>query len=221
MLQTTSLNIYFISGLGADERTFQKLVLPPTWGIHYLPWLPADKNESLKDYCKKLSQLINTSEPFVVVGLSFGGVVAVELSKIIHPALTILISSVSTRQELPFIYKLIGASHIIKLIPAFLLTKKYPLTNWFFGMKSEAEKRLLKQIITSSSPAFYKWALNAILTWTNTTKPSGVFHIHGTADKIFPCRNTKADLLVKGGHFMVYSNAKTLSKIITEKIEAL
>ncbi|MEJ0082498.1 MAG: hypothetical protein WDM78_16440 [Puia sp.] len=76
-----TMNLYFISGLGADKRIFQNLVLPEVFKIYYIDWVTVSENESMESYCRRLSSQINTLEPFSLVGLSFGGVIAIEMSK--------------------------------------------------------------------------------------------------------------------------------------------
>ncbi len=222
MLQNGNVNVYFISGLGADERTFQKLVLPKHWSITHIPWLPIEQDETLLSYSTKLSKLFDTSKPFVVVGLSFGGIVAIELAKLLQPKLIILISSIATRQEMPFYFKKPGMLKLLNTVPTTLLNKASRFNYWFAGMKTTGEKKLIRDILYNTSPSFIKWAVNEIFLWENEVKPANVFHIHGTSDRIFFCHKTAADMKVKGGsHFMVYTKANLISKILSDKINEL
>ena len=93
------MNLYFISGLGADKRVFQKLEIPEPFIIHHVEWVPVQPEDSLSQYCSRLIEQLNLNEPFILVGLSFGGIVAMELSKKIKPAQTVLISSIASPQE--------------------------------------------------------------------------------------------------------------------------
>ena len=52
---------------------------------------------------------------------SFGGLIATEISKILKPKFTILISSVETKNELSRLIKLAGKSNLLELIPEKLL----------------------------------------------------------------------------------------------------
>ncbi len=86
------MNLYFISGLGADKRVFEKLVLPEIFTIRISNGC-GRKKRSLEHYCRRLSEQIDTSGSFSLVGLSFGGVIATEMSKFLRPVQTVLISS--------------------------------------------------------------------------------------------------------------------------------
>ena len=214
------MNVYFFSGLGADKRAFQKLVLPGDWNIKHVDWIPNQKNEPLEDYCKRLAASIDTSMPFSFVGLSFGGIVAIEIAKLLNPKKIIIISSISTKQELPMDLLgrfLLQKCRLFKLIPASVFKTANGFTHWYFGTKTKDEKQLLEQIIKDTPPSFAKWALGNILTWKNETRPANLLHIHGTADRIFPIKKTRCDIKIEGGgHFMVYSNAGEISKILSE-----
>jgi len=213
------VNLYFISGLGADERVFQKLTLPEQCKINHIKWPELSVNETLDSYCHKISEMIDTSQEFRLIGLSFGGIVATEISKFLKPKTTIIISSISTRYELPFYYKICGILGLNNWVPAFAMNKVYPFTYWYFGVTEPADKKILKQVIKDTSPKFLKWAINEILNWKNEIRPDNLFHIHGTNDKIFPFTQTKADkAVVNGGHLMVYTNANIVSDLIVARL---
>lgn len=214
------MNLYFISGLGADERVFQKLELPEQYRINHIKWPELSENETLQSYCHKVSEQIDRSQEFCLIGLSFGGIVATEITKFLKPKITIIISSISTRKELPLHYKICRFMGLHKLVPAFTMNKVYPFTYWYFGVTEPADKILLKQVIKDTSPKFLKWAINEILNWKNEIRPTNLYHIHGTNDKLFPFTKTKADKAVEnGGHLMVYTNANTLSDLIRASLD--
>lgn len=213
------MTVYFFSGLGADETVFQKLVLPSDWNVVHVIWLEVERKETLIEYCNRLSTQINTTETFSFVGLSFGGIVATELSKVISPKHLILISSISNKNELSFYYKIAGFLGLHKIIPATLLASTSFITFWFFGVKSKTEKALLRNAIKKTSPKFIKWAISQILSWKNKERLLNVFHIHGTADRLFWFLKVKADVRIeKGGHFMVYNRAEEISTFIVNEI---
>ncbi len=212
------MTVYFISGLGADERVFDKLTLPLNWDVQHIAWLPHLPNESLSSYCHRLSAAIDTPE-FVLVGLSFGGIVAVELAHFLNPKLTVLISSVATRRELPLLYRMIAKTKLDRLVPASFLKIPNSFLYRFFGTSAAEEKRLLRQTIANTNSRFLKWAIHEIINWTNSERPAPLFHIHGTNDHLFAIKNTNADVQIQGGgHLLVYDSADEISRILTEVI---
>lgn len=153
------MKIYGISGLGADKRVFEYLKFED----EFVPidWITPHKNESLENYALRLSKIINTKEQFGLLGLSFGGLIAVEISKQLKPQCTILISSVETRKDLPLIYRVLGKSKLLKIIPPSFFKPPKKLAYYFFGAKNKA---LLQSIINEADLRFVKWATQALLT---------------------------------------------------------
>ncbi|SFA59516.1 Pimeloyl-ACP methyl ester carboxylesterase [Pedobacter suwonensis] len=214
------MNTYFISGLGADQRIFSRLKLSEKITVIHIDWIDPHKNESLEAYAERLSQIIDTSRPFALVGVSFGGMIAVEMAKRLKPVATIIISSTMLSSHLPGLYRFAGKFKLLKFIPAKFLKASNKLTqHYFFGTKSSNEKILLNRIIEDTDPHFLKWAIGSILSWRNKTVPERIYHIHGTQDKILYARIAKPDFVINNGtHFMVYQNAKQISGIIDQLI---
>lgn len=214
------MNTYFISGLGADRRIFSKLKLSEKIKVIHIDWIDPHKNESLEAYAERLSRVIDTCQPFALVGVSFGGMIAVEIAKILQPVATIIVSSTMLSQHLPALYRFAGKLKLLKFIPARLLKASNQLTqHYYFGTRSGSEKTLLGRIIKDTDPHFLKWAIGSILSWQNKTKPERIFHIHGTNDKILYSKKAIPDFVIENGtHFMVYQNAKIISGIIDDLI---
>lgn len=157
----------------------------------------------------------------ILIGLSFGGMVAIELCKQMEVKQLILISTVKSRRELPVYYRLAGLLRLNRLAPTFFFRKSSFITNWFFGAESEEDKRMLKEIMKSASPKYVRWAVNQVLNWKNEKVPGHYFHIHGTNDRILPMRNIHVNMPVKnGGHFMVLNRAKEISSILGKIMES-
>lgn len=210
---------YFISGLGADKRLFQKLKLPAELKVVHLDWIAPLKGESMKAYCRRFAAGIDTSTEFVIVGMSFGGMVATELSQMVKPKQTIIISSAGCRQELPWYFKLAGWLKLDVIVPASFLMKANLFTYWYFGADTKEERLLLKHILIDTSPTFLKWAIRAIVTWKRVEKPAGIYHIHGSKDRVLPTRFVHANFIVpEGKHLMVYNMADRISNLLIEQL---
>jgi pimeloyl-ACP methyl ester carboxylesterase len=209
------MKAYFISGLGADKRAFQKIALPEPFEIIHLEWIAPLPEEPLAQYARRFSALINTSEDFILVGLSFGGLVATEISKLVSPKKLILISSVSTRRELPLPYRLAGWLHIDKLIPYQKAIKPNRLFNWANSPLDKETQQLVNTIIAETDPVFTKWAIGELVRWKNKEIPANLIQIHGSKDKVLWPSASKASIFMSGGgHFCVYSHAEVITSLI-------
>lgn len=200
--------IYILSGLGADRRVFQHLDLSG-YNIVFLDWIKPESDETLPSYASRLSARITSDRP-VLVGLSFGGMLAVELSKLINCQRLILISSAATSKEIPLLYRIAGKIGMHRLLLINVIRRANILTYWLFGVKSKAHKLLLKMVLRDIDPHFLRWALDSIVRWKNQTIPDNLFRIHGSTDRILP--NSHGQVIIKGGgHLMVLEKADEVS----------
>lgn len=212
-------NIYCVSGLGADERVFKKLKFAGYQPIH-IQWIEPKTKESITDYTKRLSNQITVKNP-ILIGLSFGGIIAVEISKQITTEKVILISSTKNQQEVPFYFQIFRWLPIYQLLPAkFMLWIGQFMASWFFSLESIHERKLLKAILFDTNARFMKWAIHQVVIWQNELIPNNIYHIHGECDRIFPYQFVQEDFNVKqGGHFMIMNQAEYISNLIQKIVD--
>lgn len=159
------MTIYFISGLGADERVFQFLHLP---GIEkkFIRWIDPQKNETLRSYSLRLINQIEKKNEAILAGISFGGLIAQEIASLIPCKKVILISTVKSESELSLPLRFIRFTRIDKLFSSRFLKRSNKLTaDVFFGTRSKQESRLLHQIIADTDEKFLRWAIDQIMIW--------------------------------------------------------
>ncbi len=208
--------IYIFSGLGADERVFDLFDFSE-YSIHFIKWPPVCKNETIEDYANQLIRQIVHPRP-ILVGLSFGGIMAIEVAKQIQTEKIILVASVKHKYELPFYYRFLGRFNFHKLLPANILKSNNRIANYLFGACSSFEKNILKQILLDTDSIFLKWAIDKIVKWRNTDTFDNVRHIHGSKDKILPFRYVNADDRIdEGGHLMTLSHTEEIMNVLRKE----
>ena len=214
------ITIYFVSGLGADERAFQLLKIGPV-NKKYIQWQAPERNESLEHYVRKLSLQVADPGNSIIVGLSFGGIIAVELSKILHFAKTVIISSIKSSDELPRHFKFLKYFKIYKLAPYKVFNRYNSIISYAFGITSGFENEILKNVIEETDPRLIKWAIDKVINWNNPPTTGNIIHVHGTDDRLFPYRFIKNAIKVEGGtHFMIVNKAEIISSIISKELNS-
>ncbi|MEJ8756112.1 alpha/beta hydrolase [Pontibacter sp. H259] len=212
--------IYFISGLGADWRMFQFLKLPehlPQQQIHWIEPLSID--EPIQSYVLRLQEQITEPAP-ILMGLSFGGLIAIELSKILHPCTTIIISSLATRHDMPWYYRALGKTNMQRWLPFKLMKATHPLAPLFFGAHTQPERKLLKEVILQIDEKFLRWALCRLLDWEQNELIPDLIQIHGTSDMVLPCCPRPGMITIPNGeHLMVMHEADKISAILSKILE--
>lgn len=206
-------DFYIFSGLGADERLFQNLDFAG-YNPVFIVWIAPGVKETMAHYASRLIEQIKSPKP-TLIGLSFGGMMAMEVSKLIDTEQVILISSAKTKNEIPFYYRIGGRIGIHKILPYSILRHSNLITNWFFGADSAFDKQLLKQILLDTDLVFLKWAIDKVVRWTNGSYPKKLIHIHGSRDWILPARYVKWDeIILDGGHFMVLNRSGEVNALL-------
>ena len=214
VLLNQSMTAYFISGIGADDRMFTHIRPPEGYQAAHIHWIPPQKNEALGDYAARLIAQIDTSEPFVLIGLSLGGIMAVEIAKRIPPLCTIIISSIPLSTHLPPYFRVAGQLGLGRIAPATLL-KAATSVKHFLTMKTPSNRRLIQSVIWSGDDKFIHWALNAVLEWNNTEIPSPLYHVHGARDEVFPIGFTQpTHVIPKAGHMFLLSQPEEVNNLL-------
>ena len=206
---------YLIPGLGADERVFQRLQPLLHGGTQVLPWLPpvAD-DEPLPHYAARMAAAVPADATGWLVGVSFGGVVALEMQRLRPGLRVVLISSLPDAQSLPPLLRLVRASGLYRLVPPQWL-KLFPRAGQlYFGVRNGTEYRLFRRILLDMEPRYTRWAISSLLHWDSTGVAPAV-QLLGTRDRVFPPGRRSIDYRIRGGgHFMVLSHAAEIARIL-------
>ena len=206
-------HIYCISGLGADERVFSKFQFPQH-EIHFIKWIIPEKNESIESYAKKLIAQISHDNP-ILIGLSFGGMMCIEIAKQIKTEFIIIISSIKSKNQLPLWMKLTAKLKLNRLLPmrSFLLIE--PLEDYNLGVTTKEEKAIAHEYRRNVDTRYSNWAVDKLVNWKNKTIPENLYHIHGTSDRIFSIKRTDPDYTIhNGGHLMIMNKSEEVNKCI-------
>ena len=209
--------IYCISGLGADEKIFRNLSMNGTQ-LEYISWLKPLEGERIQAYASRMASSISHSDP-VLLGVSFGGMIGIEIAKQMKLEKLIIISCIKSANELPRWMRVAGKMKLNKFLP----TRSYKFTekidNNRIGVTTEEEREMVKAYRRAADPYQLEWSINEVLNWKNDWQPENMMHIHGDMDKIFPMKNTKPTHIIKEGtHMIIYNRAAEISKLIEEAI---
>jgi pimeloyl-ACP methyl ester carboxylesterase len=211
-------HIYIISGFGADERVFSKLDFGNN-EVHFIQWKIPEENETLASYAERMRKGIDYSNP-ILIGLSFGGMMAIEIAKLIPVEKVILISSIRNRYELPFFMKLSAALHLTKIIPLKPFKILEPIENYNLGVETKEQKQLLREYRRNINQRYTDFALHEIVNWKNEWTPKNLIHIHGTKDHIFPIKYIKNPeyIIQGGGHLITMNNSDEINIILKKEL---
>lgn len=216
------MKIYLIPGLGFDNRIFNKLDLT---GIdkEYIDWIEPTRNENINDYSKRLSVRIGkNSDEIIIIGHSLGGIISQEIATLIKIDKIILISSIKSRNELPFHFRIIRPLRLYKLFTKKLATQTLKYWGRSHGYESAEDQELFKEMVNGHSDKYFQWALNELSIWNPPKIPphTKIYQIHGDKDKTFPIKliDKPHNVIKNAGHFMVYKQPKKINELLIEEI---
>jgi esterase/lipase len=220
------MKIYCVPGLANDKRMFENLApLLLSQNIEFLEHLePAHPKESMREYARRLSMSIeNFEEDSVIIGMSLGGIISVELSKIFPMKKVFLISTIKHPNEFPWQIRLLRTLPLDKVqLPAWLIRKTVKPMTWLLGVTNMKGRNHIQSMIDDACERHIAWAQFAAANWDNNLIPNNYIHIHGTKDEIFPAAYVRASHFIEGGnHYMIMDRAQEIAHIINSELEKL
>ena len=206
--------------MAASPKIFELIKFPEQFDIYNLSWIPPFKNEKLSDYALRMSKKINVKKP-ILIGVSFGGILVQEISKIIECEKLIIVSSIKSKSELPIHMKMANRTKVHNLLPLEWIKNIENLVLFVFGDLIKTKINLYKKYLSVRDPEYLKWAINAIVSWDQDNIIDSIIHIHGIRDNIFPIKFIQEPILkIKGSHAIILTQAnwfnKNLFKLISD-----
>ena len=176
---------------------------------------PQTAAEALPHYAARLAEAVPPDQACWLVGVSFGGVLALEVARLRPLARVVLVSSFAGPRELPWLGRLARATGLYRLLPPQLLPKLPALASWFFGVKTTRDRQLLTQILRDTDPDFTRWAIARLLQWPGRPEVPTI-RIHGTDDRLLPHGAARSQYRLPGGHLIIISRAPEISRLLNE-----
>jgi len=209
-----SETIYLIPGQGGDERLFQNIHITGHETKVIVLETPL-KGERLPQYAKRLSAQIDTAQSFSLVGVSFGGMIAVEIAKILDPEKVIIISSAKTKDELPFRHKVVKRLRLYKLFNGKLLKRMANIVRPLVEPDSKKDHDTFSAMINDKDPAYLKRAIECVIRWENTEYREDIVHLHGSKDHTIPIKNITDPIVIEdASHVMVMTEGERIGALI-------
>ena len=210
------IHIYCMPGLAASSKIFEYINFTnDRFVIHYLEWLePVNENETIIEYAHRYLELITEQLP-VLIGVSFGGILVQEISRLIKVRKVIIISSVKNEKELPKRIKYLRKTGAYKLFPSKRLSEIDDFSKYNFHPHLKKKGELYNKYMRVRNEKYLNWAIRNMLYWKKNSDEPDLIQIHGTRDEIFPIKYIEGCIPVEGGtHAMIIVKAKKISVII-------
>lgn len=211
--------LVLLPGLGADPRLFepQRGAFPALFSPE---WLVPRDHESLSSYAARMAAVIRARVPagaeMVLGGVSFGGMLAAEMSAILRPRTLVLIGSALSPREIAPGMRV--AATLGRFVPHAMGERSKKLGRVFIrqlGPMGRKDREFLETMIDAVPFSFLRWAGGAIFGWRGASPACAMVRIHGDKDRIIPLPAAGVDVVLKNaGHVPSVSHADEVNGVL-------
>jgi pimeloyl-ACP methyl ester carboxylesterase len=214
------MTLYLFPGQGSDRRIFKLLTFDPKHQIRVVEYGEPPKGSTMESFAKEQSKEIDASEKFILIGMSLGGMLCVELAEILNPEKTIIISSAKNRLELPLLYRFHRVIPLYKLVPGFFLVWGAKILQPLVEPDRNSHKETFKKMLANKKGSYMKRTIDLVINWKRTSNSKLIYQVHGNRDRTIPIRNIKSPTYVveNGSHMMTLTRAQEIGRILKEII---
>jgi pimeloyl-ACP methyl ester carboxylesterase len=221
MKAQNEIDVYLFSGQGSDRRIFDSLHFDPTFRIKFIEYGCPEKNQSMRDFALSLVSRIDTTRPFVLMGVSLGGMICAELAEVLKPLKVILISSAKNRNELPFRYRFQKIIPLYRLVPPRMMRWGAQWMQPLVEPDRNRNKATFVAMLKAKEAVYMKRTVAMIIHWGRTENSAAFVQLHGSKDHTIPLRNIKNPRFVipGGSHMMTLTRAAEIEGILKEIVK--
>jgi len=210
------MKIYVVSGLGADFKVLERLEFPENCELVFIDWLIPEKNEPFHSYVARMAEKVDDSEPFFLLGYSFGGIMVQEINKLKPAQKVVILGSIKSDKEKSKFIKTGEITKLPRILPVGMFNDKatnvYSVVRKLFDPKNPK----ILEYFKVRDPYYLKWSVEKVSEWKFEETPE-VIQILGDKDIVFPIKYSKPDYIIKGGtHLFPATKYKEVSKILKE-----
>ena len=207
-------------GMSANPLIFERIKFSEEkYKIHFLKWIKPVLNESIEAYSERLLKFIDHKNP-ILIGVSFGGLIVQEISKLIDVDKVIIISSIKSNTELPLYMKSAKFLKLYNYFPLKLFDDVFNISKFLKINKIYKKLDLIDKYLSIRDEDYLKWAIREILNWKQSKPLKRVIHLHGDRDLTFPISLIKNCIIIPGGtHALILTKHRWLNKKLTLIIE--
>jgi pimeloyl-ACP methyl ester carboxylesterase len=214
--------VVFFSGMGGDSRMFQRIRVPgfPMETPEHLEPLAG---ETLPAFAARTAESRGLGEDDVVAGMSFGGMLAAQISVQRKIRGAILLGSCHQTRRLPAAYRAVEFSG--RFTPDFLLALRSwrPFVAGRFAPIGPADAAIMAEMAAGYPTSMLRRFGRMIVEWSGVEAiPCPKLAVHGDKDVILPPSCVDADVIVPdAGHAFTLTHPNPINAAMLEFVNRL
>ena len=215
------MRFFLITGFGLDKRAFSLLNLPED-RFKVFDLIPPLKGETLQTYALRMGREIGVGPDDVVGGVSFGGMMGLEIAKALKTRAVVIIASSTHPRHIRKRFLLF--SHVAPHAPDFFVHRIFRLIPWVLKrskMLTPEGQALLNAIMTAFPPAWLRSMPPMIRKWEGCPPAVPFRQMHSEGDWLIRLNGDPKTLTVVKGrnHLITVSHPEAVRKFLTDAWE--
>lgn len=189
------MKLYIVSGLGADYTVLERLHFNTGIEVIFLNWLIPETNESFSRYVQRMADRVDASEPFYLLGYSFGGIIVQEINRLKHARKVVILGSIKSHHEKSKLIRAGELTRIPKILPTGFFNERSTVAYSFFRKLFDPKNPKILQYFRVRDPYYLKWSIDKICDW-KYDEDQEVIQIMADRDIVFPLKNSHPDYII-------------------------
>ncbi len=196
--------------MGANSKMYPKKNYDKLHDVTFAEWPKYENETSIQAVAEKIIEQHSIKTNMIVGGSSLGGMVAIQIAKIVGIKKVILIGSATEPKFInPLLKKLRKLSQITPVKFIQILA----------GKINVAGKNNLLTMFSESDTHFIKAMCKAIFLWEGLGDyECEICHIHGQLDKVIIPPKTNVRIIPGGGHLISMTHSEVVADFIFKNI---
>lgn len=208
-----------IPGMGADGRLFGPQA---AGGLRFdiCELARPERNQSLPDYARTCCTRMALDGPCVLVGVSFGGMLAFEMARYCPASAVVLVASCCRRSAVPSRYRYLEL--VSRLVPSGLIRRRAEVSGRLLARIERTTPEVGEVVVAMARDVDViqlRRIARMIMRWRPKLSLACPIHqIHGSVDRIIPLAGVRPDEVVQGGgHLINLTHADQVNHFIASR----
>lgn len=197
-----------LPGMGADSGMYGQADYRHLTWVDFVDWPVYQGEKTIEAVARRVIGEYGITGDAIVGGCSLGGMVAVEIAKILNLRKVILIGSTAHPKAInPMLMKLSGFAHLAKVNHL----------QWIAGKINRSGDNLFLTMFEKADGRFMKAMCQAVCRWRGIDGyRCDIRRIHGARDRVIEPPSRGATIIPYAGHLLPMTHGKIVARFIEQ-----
>jgi pimeloyl-ACP methyl ester carboxylesterase len=187
---------FLLPGMGATSSMYNTLRGEVDFEIEFINWPKYRGKTSFEEVASRIIEENHIVAADIIGGSSLGGMVSIEIAKIVQSKAVVLIGSAINTGEI---------QSLLKLLSPLAYVTPISLVQTLCGK----HKHIVSQMFYESDPEFIRAMCLYLTSWRgNQGELNKIYRLHGKKDHVIPHPSSHCEVINNAGHLLVLTHPK-------------